>query len=231
MASVLKVDTVLESTPGVGTNFGGVGSASAPTLSIGSQTNKGFYDAGSNTVGFTAGGQRVGQFGPGYGGFTGNVIQVAYEELTTSGVSSSVQIPVDNTIPQQSEGGEILTCSITPRYANSILYVESNSFIGENTNNSNFLTVALFRDSDANAIASSFYSAPGFLAASPLTSGTHFAPITITSRVIANSTSSTTFKLRAGGDGAGAIRWNGAIGVQYFAGTLITYIKITEIQV
>lgn len=182
-------------------------------------------------LGINIGNNEVGRITSTFGGFKGNVIQVAYNEITTSGVTTSVSIPVDNTIPQQSEGGEIITCSITPRYANSILYVESVSFIGENTNTSNFLTVALFRDLDANAIASSFYSAPAFTAASPLTSGTHFAPITITSRVIANSTSSTTFKLRAGGDGAGAIRWNGAIGVQYFAGTLITYIKITEIQV
>lgn len=71
MASVLKVDTVLESTPGAGTNFGGVGSASVPTLSIGSQTNKGFYDAGSNKIGISVGGSKVGEIDP--NGITINV--------------------------------------------------------------------------------------------------------------------------------------------------------------
>lgn len=84
MASVLKVDTVLESTPGAGTNFGGVGSASVPTLSIGSQTNKGFYDAGSNKIGISVGGSKVGEIGVDYGGFTGNVVQVVNTVLTSN---------------------------------------------------------------------------------------------------------------------------------------------------
>ena len=76
MSSILKVDQIQESTTGAGTNFSGTGSASAPTISIGNQTNKGFYHIGSDKIGVSVGGVKVGEIGNGYGGFTGNVIQV-----------------------------------------------------------------------------------------------------------------------------------------------------------
>lgn len=113
MASVLKVDTVLESTLGAGTNFGGVGSASVPTLSIGSQTNKGFYDAGSNKIGVSVGGSKVGEIGVGYGGFTGNVIQVVQG-------FSNARFAITNTssFVRASNG-----VSITPKYSTSKILV------------------------------------------------------------------------------------------------------------
>lgn len=126
MASVLKVDTVLESTSGAGTNFGGVGSASVPTLSIGSQTNKGFYDAGTNKIGVSVGGSKVGEIGVGYGGFTGNIIQVTSGELTTG---------VTTTLTSFSDTG--LSAIITPKYSTSKILIlfncgaaSSNSAVG-----------------------------------------------------------------------------------------------------
>jgi hypothetical protein len=208
----------------------GDGSASSPSISPISDPNTGIYSIGADKIGFSANGARVGEFGDGYGGFVGNVIQVAYAEITTSGASSAVNIPVDNTIPQQTEGAEILTCSITPKYANSILYVESNSFIGENVNSSNSMTVALFRDSTSNAISASFNNGfPG--ASSPYGASLSFNPTYLLAKVTSGSTASTTFKLRAGGDASAVIRWNGTGGAQFFNGTLITYIRITEVQV
>ena len=56
-------------------------------------------------------------------------------------------------------------------------------------------------------------------------------PLTSSSSSIITSTASTTFKLRAGGDQSGVIRWNGSNGAQFFNGTLITYIRIIEVQV
>jgi hypothetical protein len=208
----------------------GDGSVSSPSISLISDPNSGIYSIGADKIGFSANGARVGEFGDGYGGFVGNVIQVAYAEITTSGASSAVNIPVDNTIPQQTEGAEILTCSITPKYANSILYVESNSFIGENVNSSNSMTVALFRDSTSNAISASFNNGfPG--ASSPYGASLSFNPTYLLAKVTSGSTASTTFKLRAGGDSSAVIRWNGTGGAQFFNGTLITYIRITEVQV
>jgi len=214
-----------------GVIFNSDGTVSAPSIAFTSDTNTGLYRIGSDKIGIATNGTRVGEIGVGYGGFTGNVIQVAYEELTTSGVTSSVLIPVDNTIPQNTEGAEILTCSITPKYANSILYIESNSYIGENANNADCIVQALFRDSIADAITVSFNNGVPS-GTSPFGGGLSFNPTYMLAKETANSTSATTFKLRAGsGSFTGAVRWNGVGGSQFFNGKLITYIRITEVQV
>jgi hypothetical protein len=211
-----------------GVIFNSDGTVSAPSISFTNDTNTGLYRIGSDKIGIATNGARVGEIGVGYGGFTGNVIQVAYAELTTSGVSGSVTIPVDNTIPQITEGAEILTCSITPLYSNSFLYIESNCFIGENSNVFDSITAALFRDSTTDAISVSFNNAsPTGVFGGAIA----FNPIYLLARVSASSTSSTTFRLRAGGSSSGVIRWNGANGSQYFNGRLITYIRIIEVQV
>jgi hypothetical protein len=204
------------------------GTVSVPGISPSTETSSGLYKIATNKLGIAINGSRVGEVGVGYGGFTGNVVQVAYSEITTSGVSGSVTIPIDNTIPQNTEGAEILTCSITPLYANSILYVESNCFIGENSNVFDSITAALFRDSTADAISVSINNASPTGAYGGAIA---FNPIYLLAKVSASSTSSTTFKLRAGGSSAGVIRWNGANGSQYFNGKLITYIRIIEVQV
>ena len=206
------------------------GTVSVPGISPSTETSSGLYKIATNKLGIAINGSRVGEIGVGYGGFTGNVIQVAYAELTTSTVTSSVSIPVDNTIPQNTEGEEILTCSITPKYANSILYVESNSYIGESANNVDNIIQALFRDSTADAISVSFNNASP-PSSSSFTGGLSFNPTYMLAKESANSTSATTFKLRAGGGGSPTtLRVNGT-GSQYFNGKLITYIRIIEVQV
>jgi hypothetical protein len=227
--SIIKADNI-SSLSGGGVGFPD-GSVSNPSMKFTNDGDTGLYRIGSNTIGIASNGTRVGEIGNGYGGFTGNIIQVAYAELTTSGVTSGVLIPGDNTIPQNTEGAEILTCSITPKYTNSILYIESNSFLGENSNEADGIIVALFKDSQANAIAVSINNAapPG---SSFFGGGLSFNPIYIQARMISGSISPMVFKLRAGGTQYSAvIRWNGTGGAQFFNGTLITYIKITEVQV
>lgn len=206
------------------------GTVSVPGISPSTETSSGLYKIATNKLGIAINGSRVGEIGVGYGGFTGNVIQVAYAELTTSTVTSSVSIPVDNTIPQNTEGAEILTCSITPKYANSILYVESNSYIGESANNVDNIVQALFRDSTADAISVSFNNASP-PSSSSFTGGLSFNPTYMLAKESANSTNATTFKLRAGGGGSPTtLRVNGTSS-QYFNGKLITYIRIIEVQV
>lgn len=61
MASIIKVDQIQESTSGVGTNFSTTGSATTPTISIGNQTNKGFYHASNDTLGIAIAGSKVGE--------------------------------------------------------------------------------------------------------------------------------------------------------------------------
>jgi hypothetical protein len=113
MASILKVDQIQESTTGVGTNFSTTGSATTPTISLGNQTNKGFYHAGSDKIGFAIGGNKVGEIGAGYGGFTGNIIQVL-QTIKSDNFTASPSSFVDIT------GLSVL---ITPKYINSKILV------------------------------------------------------------------------------------------------------------
>jgi hypothetical protein len=52
----------------------------------------------------------------------GSVIQTSYAEYTANSNLTAV-IPVDDTIPQNTEGTEILTATITPKFATSLILV------------------------------------------------------------------------------------------------------------
>lgn len=162
---------------------------------------------------------------------SGNFIQVAYNEITTSAVYSNAYIPADSSIPQITEGVEVLICTITPKYASSYLLVESNIFMGENINDSDGLGMALFRDSISNAIATSFFSYPG--TAVIFGGGITFGPCYLKCKTPANATIPTTFRIRVGGLGgsANAVRINGANNNQYFGGSLVSYLSVYEVAI
>lgn len=54
----------------------------------------------------------------------GDTVQVAYAETAANTVLSTV-IPADNTIPQVTEGTQVLSASITPTSASNFLLVEA----------------------------------------------------------------------------------------------------------
>ena len=113
MASIIKVDQIQESATGVGTNFSTTGSATTPTISIGNQTNKGFYHAGSDKIGIAIGGSKVGEIGNSYGGFTGNIIQVL--QTVKSNTYTTTNTSYED-IPD-------FFCSISPKYNTSKILV------------------------------------------------------------------------------------------------------------
>jgi hypothetical protein len=112
MASIIKVDQIQESTTGVGTNFSTTGSATTPTISIGNQTNKGFYHLATDKIGVAIGGQRVGEIGSGYGGFRNNICN--FETITgTNDYTGSSGTITD------------LNYTYTPKFSNSKLIVQT----------------------------------------------------------------------------------------------------------
>jgi len=94
----------------------GVNTPNTPGFSFQSDANTGFYRISEDTVGFSAGGTKYGQFGIGYGGFTGNIIQAVNSEndythiITTTGNWNS------DILSAVATSWEI---SITPKYVNS----------------------------------------------------------------------------------------------------------------
>ena len=89
------------------------GTVSAPSLTPSGDTNTGLYSISSDVIGFSANGLRQGQFGVGYGGFTGNIIQVVSSSTSVEVANASNTTWVDSN----------LSCSITPRYNNSKIII------------------------------------------------------------------------------------------------------------
>ncbi len=131
--------------------------------------------------------------------------------------TGSTTIPRDDTIPQNSEGDQYMSLAITPKASANILVIDV-VFIGSVSGGGSSFYAALFQDSTANALAAS---------------GTNYAnqvTINIVSFrhiMTAGTTSSTTFKVRAGGT-AGTLTFNGESGSRIFGGVLASSIMITE---
>lgn len=152
------------------------------------------------------------------------LIQTQYAELTTSGTTTAF-IPADDTIPQITEGVEILTVSITPKFATSRLLISVVSNLMEDTNVTNLpMVAALFRDSTADA----FWASVQDFASSGSLSGSSFVGNIV---IPASSTSATTFRLRMGvGNTATATtRWNGYSAARKLGGAQKITLMVQEI--
>jgi hypothetical protein len=131
-------------------------------------------------------------------------------------VSTSTTIPYDNSIPQNTEGTEILTLTITPKFATSKLDFRFTS-TGARVSGTTTLTVALFQDATANALA-----AKTFIIGSGSSAPCDFCFI-----MTSGTTSATTFKIRAGG-GNGHYNFNGETAGRAFGGVSSTTFVVTE---
>ena len=147
----------------------------------------------------------------------GSVLQVVTFQ-TGAGATGTTLIPADDTIPQITEGTEFMTLAITPISATSKLLITVICIINGSVNNA--MVTALFQDSNVNALAAN-YGIPG---AANLT----ISPTLIYSKT-SGSTSSTTFRVRAGGNNGGTNTFNGSGGVRQYGGVLVSSITIMEI--
>ena len=151
----------------------------------------------------------------------GGVVQVVnYQTGAMQSFVGATAIPQDNTIPQKTEGHEVMTLAITPTSATNKLKIE----VVTNCNDAsgNGYTVALFQDDTANAIAAIHDSAitPSY---SFVTGFTHY--------MTAGTTSATTFKVRIGMNSAGYdLTFNGIGGVGIYNGVCASSITITEVK-
>lgn len=153
------------------------------------------------------------------GSGTNGIQQVQYQETTALQTISTV-IPVDDTIPQNTEGGQVLTKAITPKATTNLLVIDIAWFGAGGP--SDHVTTALFQDSTANAIAAA--------GSWQQTSGGMFEHY-LRHIMLAGTTSSTTFNVRIGPASAGTIYFNGKSGSRVFGGVASSTLKITEHKV
>ncbi len=116
-----------------------------------------------------------------------NLVQNVFAS-TTSLVSSTTGLPyARDTIPQNTEGDEILTATITPKSSTNKLLIQfSCSFAVSSVT---AVSGALFQDSTANALSASIFQ---------IADGANYTGSGIITHIMdAGTTSSTTFKIRA----------------------------------
>jgi len=146
----------------------------------------------------------------------GSVVQVKSVTNATT-TSQTAIIPADTSKPQNTEGTELVTLAITPTNANNILVIEAAFPFACST--LLYGVLALFQDTTADAIAVSIQVC---------TATDLLNTCVLKYRMVAGTTSATTFKLRFGPGSAGTIYPNGNTSFN-FAGLLQTTFTITEI--
>lgn len=144
------------------------------------------------------------------------LVQYAYT-LLTAAPAINAAIPKDNTIPQQTEGVEVMTCSITPTNASNILVIKAYAW-GYNLTSFADFVMALFQDATANALAAIEGNYINFASAPNRTC--------LFYKMTAGTTSSTTFKIRCGNSTGVTTYINPGI----FGGVQCSYMEIMEIK-
>jgi hypothetical protein len=150
-------------------------------------------------------------------GFAVQVVNVNYATSTTG----TTTMPIDDTIPQNTEGNEYMSLAITPKASTNVLIIEAIIHVSNSAANRSF-AAALFQDATANALAAS---------ASRVETATAIIPMVIKHKMTAGTTSSTTFKVRAGATAAGTTTFNGSGGTRVFGGITVSSMTITEVKV
>ena len=150
----------------------------------------------------------------------GSVVQVVNVTSVATATGTTVT-PFDDTIPQNDEGTEFLTLAITPTNSSNKLHIKVEGQQGS-TKKGSWLTLALFQDSTAGAIAAS-NSFDNIANGNNNYGLSHF--------MTSGTTSETTFKVRVGPHASSTVRMNGSAGQRFMGGILGSAITITEIAV
>jgi hypothetical protein len=129
-------------------------------------------------------------------------------------------LPVDNTIPQITEGNEVLSVAITPKNASSTIRITFTGFVGGSTNQT--FACALFVDATANALDATAAFVPN-IAAILVTQ------LVLQHEVSAGSTSSRTYRIRCGSNIATDAFLNGDVTGRLFGGVASSTLKVEEV--
>ena len=144
------------------------------------------------------------------------VLQQVYSQ-TGAVATGTTTIPLDDTIPQNTEGDQYLSLAITPKISTSKLVIDVVAFCSYSV--AGYIIASLFQDSTANALAA---------VAQYQATGTGAIVLKFTHQMTSGTTSATTFKVRMGSSTAGTLTFNGASSGRYFGGVAASSITITE---
>ena len=149
------------------------------------------------------------------------IVQIVNTQ-TGAVATTSTAIPWDDTIPQKTEGGEVMTLAITPKNTNNLLVIDVVANVSAPEGGWKTAT-ALFQDTTANALAVSMGFEDGV---ANQTRTAHFRHY-----MTAGTTSATTFKVRIGAQTTETLTFNGNGGSRKYGGVFVSSITITEYSV
>ena len=149
----------------------------------------------------------------------GKLLQQVHTQ--TGAVNTGTTIfPEDDSIPQNTEGDEYMTLSITPKSATSVINIEAHVFYS-NTNSTR-AGLGLFKDSDADALA---------FTSNFIDDLTSMSNMQVFYSETSGNTTARTYKIRCGNiQTAGTFTFNGQGGNRKFGGTVLSTIRILEIE-
>ena len=152
---------------------------------------------------------------------TGKILQVVNTE-TGAVASGTTTLPYDDTIPQITEGFEVMTLAVTPTSATNKLLINVVTSLATNINS--LPVTALFEGTTADALACVWtYSYPDGIN-NPLNHKfTHY--------MTSGSTSELTFRVRIGMNQEGTVTFNGRSEARKYGGVSASSITIMEIEV
>ena len=148
---------------------------------------------------------------------SGSIIQTV-SATYASNADLTTTIPLDDTIPQITEGTEVVTVTITPTSATSTIEVSFCAF--GSASSASVLIAALFKDSGSNALQVSTMVAGG---------GSLPDCISLVYAEGAVNTSPRTYRIRVGLN-SGTCRLNGTLTSRMFGGAAAAYIIAREIK-
>jgi hypothetical protein len=153
----------------------------------------------------------------------------------TTNANLTTAIPLDDTIPQITEGTEVVTASITPASTSNRIRARFSCMVAGNGGIAQHAIAALFQDATANALCaravkvvddSKTYLSPcnpcnylGNAVVAQLVLEWEWVPATV---------SAITARIRVGGN-SGTIRLNGTTGARYFGGVSAATLVLEEI--
>ena len=150
---------------------------------------------------------------------TGKVLQQVNTQ--TGAVNTGTTIfPEDDTIPQNTEGDEYMTLAITPKSATSTLMIEAQIFYSQSAGTRG--GAGIYKDSGADALA---------FTSNFIKDATSMGNMTVMYSELSGNTTARTYKVRCGNIAtAGTFTFNGQAGSRMFGGTVLSTIRIIEIE-
>lgn len=176
----------------------------------------GYVESTQATAGTWASSPTAQGYGPGVP-LPGTPMQAVFNSPSAVATGTTA-IPLDDTIPQNTEGDQYMSQAITPISAANVLDIQVVALLSGSA--SDEITGALFQDTTANALCAVLVD---------VSTTNRGGTIPMNYTMVAGTTSSTTFKFRAGLTSAGTTTFNGRISARLYGAIPKSMLRITEI--